>query len=110
MSFIYEVNLEVDAKIADRFGQWLSPHIEEMLSFDGFRSAQWLVRDPKDEGIDNDVLLWTIQYTLDDRASYSQYISSHAQRMRQDGLRLFGGSFQASRRLLHMHASFAKHS
>ena len=109
MSFIYEVNLEVDEKIAEQFGQWLTTHIEEMLSFDGFRSAQWLVRDRKDEGIDTDVVLWTIQYTLDGRASHTQYISTHAQRMRQDGLRLFGGSFQASRRLLQMHTSFSNH-
>ena len=110
MSFIYEVNLEVDENIAEQFSQWLTPHIEEMLSFDGFQSAQWLIRNKEDEEIEKEVVLWTIQYVLDDKSSYEQYISTHAQRMRQEGLELFGGSFQASRRLLHSHLSFNNHS
>ena len=52
MSFMYEVNLEIDAQIAEKFGQWLAPHIEEMLSFDGFQSAQWYTRNQEDEGVE----------------------------------------------------------
>ena len=110
MSFIYEVNLEVNEKIAEQFSQWLIPHIEEMLSFDGFQSAQWLIRNREDEGIEKNVVLWTIQYKLDERSSYTKYINSHALRMRQEGLERFGGSFQASRRLLKSHSSFTNHS
>ena len=110
MSFLYEVNLEIDAQVAEEFSQWLAPHIEEMLSFDGFQSAQWYTRNREDEGVNEDVVLWTIQYTLKNRDAYTQYVHTHAPRMRQEGLDLFGGSFQASRRLLHMHTSFTKQS
>ena len=110
MSFLYEVNLEIDAYVAEKFGQWLTPHIEEMLSFDGFQSAQWYTRNREDEGVEKDVVLWTIQYILENREAYTQYVNTHAPRMRQEGLDLFGGSFQASRRLLHQHSSFNKKS
>ena len=106
MSFIYEVNLELDIQIEEKFRQWLKPHIEEMLSFDGFLSAQWLSRNPEDEKNEKGVVLWTVQYSLKDRASYTKYINTHAPRMRKEGLDLFGGSFQASRRLLSIHSSF----
>ena len=110
MSFLYEVNLEIDTQIADKFSQWLAPHIEEMLSFSGFLSAQWYTRNQEDEGVERDVVLWTIQYTLKNREAYTQYVNTHAPRMRQEGLDLFGGSFQASRRLLHQYSSFNKQS
>ena len=108
MSFIYEVNLTVHTEIAQRFSDWLKPHIKEMLSFDGFQSAQWYVRAPSDEGIDLNHSLWTIQYTLDKKSSYLHYVDTHAQKMRQEGLELFGDSFQATRRLLTSQQSFEK--
>ena len=110
MSFLYEVNLDIDAQIAEKFAQWLAPHIEEMLSFDGFLSAKWYTRNREDEDVCEDVVLWTVQYTLKNRESYTQYVNTHAPRMRQEGLDLFGGSFQASRRLLHQQSSFNKQS
>ncbi len=110
MSFIYEVNLEIDTKIAKDFGQWLEPHIEEMLSFDGFQSAQWLVRNKEDEGIERDVVLWTVQYVLEGKDSYLRYLSTHAPRMRQEGMSKFGDAFRATRRLLYIHSSFQTQS
>ena len=110
MSFIYEVNLEVDEKIAERFSKWLTPHIEEMLSFEGFLAARWLTRSREDEGIEKSVVLWTIQYTLDKKSSYTNYVNTHAQRMRKDGLNHFGGSFHATRRLLQLHSNFTNQS
>lgn len=108
MSFVYEVNLEVEAKVCKAFEQWLTPHIEEMLSFAGFQSAHWYTRNPMDEEKTTDISLWTVQYLLDDEASYLQYINTHAARMRKEGLELFGGSFHATRRLLRVHTSFSK--
>ena len=108
MSFIYEVNLEVNTQVAKQFAKWLTPHIEEMLSFDGFLSAQWLIESR--EELTKDIVLWTVQYTLRDKEAYTKYLSTHASRMRQEGLDLFGGSFQASRRLLDIHTSFKTQS
>lgn len=36
MAVVYEVNLEVDADIADAYVAWLVPHMAEMLAIDGF--------------------------------------------------------------------------
>jgi hypothetical protein len=103
MQFLYEVNLQVDKHRADEFHQWLLPHIQEMISFAGFETANWYERKNTDESVEEDVVLWTIQYALQNRAAYETYVNTHASRMRADGMTRFGGSFTASRRLLHLH-------
>ena len=45
---VYEVNLQVDTEAAEAFMKWLGPHVEEMLTFDGFQSATIHTLDPKD--------------------------------------------------------------
>jgi hypothetical protein len=110
MSFVYEVNLEIDSHRADDFAQWLTPHIQEMLSFDGFIEAQWLSRDCPDESNTKDVVLWTIQYTLTNRMAYETYLSTHAPRMRKEGIERFSTNFRASRRLLLHHKRFSHSS
>ena len=106
MAFLYEVNLEIDAHRAAEFEEWLGAHIEEMLSFPGFLSAEWYHRFPEDEGNIGDVTLWTIHYALDSEASFLRYVENNAPRMRAEGIALFGNNFRASRRLLHSKRSF----
>ena len=107
MSLIYEVNLEVNQNIAELFSDWLIAHIQEMLQFDGFSSAQWYSRQNLDEDNHNPVQLWTIHYQLSNRESYDRYIDNHAEEMRADGLERFGGQFQANRRLLYRESTYA---
>lgn len=106
MSFVYEVNLEIDASRAEEFHRWLVPHIQEMLTFPGFVRASWYERNPKEENNDGDVVLWTILYQLENDSFYERYVLEQAPRMRQEGLELFGGSFRASRRLLRQYEPF----
>lgn len=106
MAFLYEVNLAVDKAATQEFKAWLTPHIEEMLSFQGFLSAHWFSRNPEDEGTPSDVTLWTVHYQLINRSAYEQYIATHAQRMRADGIKNFGGKFTATRRLLNLEHHF----
>ena len=40
MAPIYEVNLLIDEDICEPYMAWLKPHMQEMLSIDGFCSAQ----------------------------------------------------------------------
>ena len=107
MNLIYEVNLEVQYTIIPQFSDWLEQHIQEMLSFDGFVSAQWYSRQNLDEANHDPVQLWTIHYQLHDRKAYDDYISNHAIKMRDDGLKHFGGQFQASRRILYRESTYA---
>ena len=46
---IYEVNLTVDAEIADDYAAWLGPHIKEILEVDGFLSVEWFEVETEDE-------------------------------------------------------------
>ena len=108
MSFVYEVNLEVKAHRTQEFHAWLTPHIEEMLTFRGFIAATWYVRNPQDEGLQTAGTLWTIHYTLSGPEDFQNYLDTHASRMRADGMALFGDEFKASRRLLHNHKTFTR--
>ena len=98
---IYEVNLAIRPDTVDAFHSWLTKHIDEILEIDGFVKANWYKRKHEDEGVEpKDETLWTVQYYLNDRDALESYFTHHAQRMRQEGLELFGGKFTASRRIL----------
>ena len=92
---IYEVNFTVNADIADMYAIWLGEHIREILSIDGFLSAEWFEVES-----DGDARQWCVQYRLSDRESLDRYFSDYAEQMRADGVRRFGGSFSATRRVM----------
>lgn len=95
---IYEVNLTVDADIAEAYAEWLEPHIEEVLAVDGFTSADWWIVEP--DGEDGACVNWCVQYHVESRTALATYFRDHAERLRGDGLARFGGRFSASRRVL----------
>ena len=105
-TFLYEVNLSVQAAYAKEFSNWLQPHIQEMLGFDGFLKAHWYRPDPVEESNKEDVVLWTIHYHLRHREDFDNYCAMHAARMRADGLQRFPNVFSATRRLLDIHQDF----
>jgi hypothetical protein len=94
---IYEVNLEVESRIAEAFAAWLPGHIDEMLALPGFQSAHLHeVIDAEDDGRTR----WSVRYILNTDKDLERYLDRYAHRMRGDGLARFGGSFSASRRVL----------
>ena len=99
---IYEVNLAVDAEIADAYAAGLGPHIGEILALDGFLSAEWFEVEADGDGR----VRWCVQYCLRDRAALQDYVDRHAARLRGDGLTRFEGRFEATRRVLRRHAVF----
>ncbi len=101
---IYEVNLTVDADIAEDYAAWLGPHISEILEIDGFLSAEWF----EVESDEKDKVRWSIQYRVKDRTSLETYFIDHAERLRGDGLDRFGGRFTAERRILKRSASIGQ--
>lgn len=106
MNIVYEVNLAVDLDIARSYEVWLADHLREMVTFDGFESADWFERDAKEHELSLDQVHWTIHYRLRDRKTYADYISNHASRMRNEGIEKFGAAFQATRRVLKCNTSF----
>ena len=97
MGTIYEVNLHVDAAIAGEYREWLAGHIRAMLALPGFTGARsFEVTDPQAAG----EVAFCVQYELADQAALDAYFRDHAESMRADGTRRFGGRFRASRRVL----------
>ena len=100
---VYEVNLAVDADVAEAYAAWLAPHIDEILALDGFLGATWFAveRNTADGRVH-----WCVQYRLRDRSALQIYFDEHAARLRGDGLDRFAGRFEATRRVLTSHAVF----
>ena len=94
----YEVDVEVDAAIADEYRDWLRGHIAEMLALPGFTGAQlyMILEPPPSAGC----IRLCVHYRLHDQAALDAYLREHAPRMRADGVARFGDRFRASRRVL----------
>ena len=93
---VYEVNVSVSRSIAQDFMAWLPSHVEQVLASEGFLRAQILRDTEQDEA---ERLKLTIIYEIATRAAYERYLQRHAAALREDGLRRFGGSFTATRRV-----------
>lgn len=95
---VYEVNVDLDADIADAYLVWLDEHIDTMCALPGFSGASVfeVVQPPADAGRQR----FCVHYQLDDQAALDAYLRDHAARMRSEGESRFGGRFRASRRVL----------
>ena len=86
----------VDAEIASDYRAWLVAHVEEMLTFPGFLSAECF----EAEADHASARAYCVQYRLLNVAALDDYLREQAPRMRAQAESRFGGRFSASRRLL----------
>ncbi|HMB93571.1 MAG TPA: DUF4286 family protein [Rhodothermales bacterium] len=93
---IYEVNLFVDNEIAEEMAVWLRTHLREMLAFDGFVEARWYQLDPADGK-----QRWVCHYYVERMSQLQDYFDQHAAAMRAEGVKRFGSTFSANRRILY---------
>jgi hypothetical protein len=93
---VYEVNLKVRESVRAAWLEWLHGHVEEMLAFPGFGTAEILAEDPAEPGWRR----YCVRYRVASRADLERYLAEDAARMRAEGMRLFAGQFEASRRVL----------
>ena len=98
---VYEVRIEVDAEIAERYHQWLVPHVHEILATPGFTGAELYREDGAEPRP-----VFTVRYHLDSREALAAYLREHAPRFRADAEQQFGGRFQATRRVLELVRQF----
>ncbi|WIO73051.1 DUF4286 family protein [Porticoccaceae bacterium LTM1] len=103
---IYEVNLTVNDDVAKEYKAWLKTHIDEILAIDGFHAAKMYQRDSDEAGGNGEC--WTIHYFLESREALNNYFDLHAEKMREDGLKRFGGKFSASRKVLEPMEKFVR--
>jgi antibiotic biosynthesis monooxygenase (ABM) superfamily enzyme len=92
-AILYEVVVTVSPEIRAAYLAWLKPHMEKMLTFDGFQSAEMFVNAESDCEI-------TSQYRVRDRAAMDAYLAGPAKALRADGVKRFGDGMRATRRIL----------
>ena len=105
---IYEVNVELDADIADAYQVWLAAHVAEICALPGFLGARVFAVDDPAPG-DGRIAL-CVQYALRDRRALEDYLREHAPRLRAEGLDRFGDRLRANRRVLRETARHATHA
>ena len=98
MSVVYEVNLDIDAAIANDYRAWLDGHVREILALPGFTGAQ--VCEVLDPPAGDGRVALSVQYRLVDADALDAYLREHAPRLRGDGMARFGGRFTATRRIM----------
>lgn len=96
---IYEVNLDIDARVIDAYRDWLGDHVAQILALPGFLGAH--VFEVAEPASASGRVSLCVQYRLRDAAALDDYLREHAARLRADGLARFAGRFNASRRILH---------
>lgn len=100
---VYEVNLKISNDAFVDYVAWLTPHVEEMLTFKGFKSAKYLNEERSDE---DGFHKMTVQYMVDSMSNLDDYLENHSQRMRKDGTEKFPDKFSATRRFFEVTREF----
>ncbi len=96
---IYEVSVKSTDEIKKKIFTWLrSGHVERVLSNPGFISAE-LYESSSDSEI-------VVRYTVSSSEDLEKYIETAAPQLRDEGLKLFGDSMKASRRVLKLSDTF----
>ena len=93
---IYEVNLLVHNSIYNDYIKGLKKHITKMLTFKGFHKHQLYKITSKDL---NETKL-CVHYYINSLEDLEYYFDKYAERMKADGIKLFGKKINASRRIL----------
>lgn len=95
---VYEVNVEVDAALADDYRAWMDVHVREMVSLPGFIGAHIhnLLAPAPEAGLQ----AMCVVFYLRDAAALDAYLREHAQRFRASSTDRFGNRFRTMRRVM----------
>ena len=92
---IYNVTINIDDSAHDDWLNWMrDKHIPDMLATGKFSHAK-MTRILVEEEMGG--TSYSIQYTTKDRSTLAAYYKEDADRLRQDGLKLFADKFVAFR-------------
>jgi hypothetical protein len=94
---IYEVNLDVDAAVAEDFRKWLYHHMPEVVRLGGFLGSQLYLVEKTPQ-----IVKWSSHYHVSTQEVLDNYLAKHAPALRADGINKFGETFKASRRILQL--------
>ena len=92
--YIYNVTINIEESVEKEWLRWMQEkHIPEVLATGKFSEAkmsQVLVEE--EIGV-----TYSVQYTTDSKETLERYYSDDAERLRQEGMQLFGDKFVAFR-------------
>jgi len=91
---IYNVTINVDESIHDRWFEWIKNHIPEVLATGRFSEAK-LTKVLVDEELGG--VTYSIQYRAKSREDLDNYYKFDADKLKGDGLKLFGDKILAFR-------------
>ncbi len=91
---IYNVTVNVDDSIHDEWLNWIKIHIPQVLSTGKFTEAK-LTKVLVEEEMGGQT--YSIQYRAKSRKDLEAYYKDHADRLRQEGLKLFADKSLAFR-------------
>lgn len=95
---VYEVNVEVDAVLADDYRAWMDVHVREMVALPGFISAR--IHNLLAPGPEAGRQAMCVQFFLRDASALDAYLRDHAMRFRASSTQQFGTRFRTSRRVM----------
>lgn len=91
---IYNVTLNIDESIHDDWLSWIKVHIPQVLATGKFKKAK-LTKVLVEEELGG--VTYSVQYTSFSRESLDAYYKEDAERLRQEGLKLFADKMLAFR-------------
>ena len=95
---VYEVNIDLDARIEVEYRRWLHEHVAGILALPGFIDAR--VCEVVDPAPAAGRVALCVHYRLIDAVALQAYLERHAARLRADGIARFGDRFSATRRAM----------
>ena len=91
---IYNVTINVDSSIHDRWLVWIKEHIPQVLATGKFKEAK-LTKVLVEEELGG--VTYSIQYRAHSREALDAYYADDANRLRKEGLKLFADKILAFR-------------
>lgn len=94
---IYEVNVSIKNEIFQEYYDWLFPHLQQMLSFKGFKQAEVGMVENQEDDHKNHL---RICFSIESYADLEHYLTNHAADMRTETKDRFGDNFSVTRRVI----------
>lgn len=101
---LYNVTINIHESVHDKWMNWMQEkHINDVLATGKFSSAR-MVKVLVEEEMGG--ITYAIQYTTDSKETLDRYYKEDAQRLREEGQRLFGDKMLAFRTELEFISEF----
>lgn len=99
---IYQVDLKIKKHFSVKYLAWLKPHMEKMMTFQGFLKAEL----GNEVGlVDPELDSFTVIYYVSSQEDLQVYFDTHAKVMRDEGVKRFGDACHASRKVYSINLS-----